>query len=296
MSEVCNEPKKNLYIGKCTKLPLLPKMIITTPDTFKLTPSNYASTAALKTALQTAVKNGIASRIYIWPPFSSFEDTSEEAKYRDNALGQTPVRDGQYRYKFGVSQSMCIHKSMFSHRARNKGRVYLFDVDNQLFGTFDNATDKNLLGFRMALLHTEKLKLSNGDDPTESMIYICLADNEEVDKAGELIDGTAVNQVERLTDAKLEIVGTPSVTTIVVKVYIDCDTTPISGLVVADFLLKNNAGATMVIPSAAEDANNPGTYTLTDTDFVSGTLTLKAPSVLTLDAYEAINIATVTVV
>jgi hypothetical protein len=54
--EVCNsENQSNLYIGRCAKLPNMPKTFIETSDSFKLTPAQYADAAALKTALQDAL-------------------------------------------------------------------------------------------------------------------------------------------------------------------------------------------------------------------------------------------------
>jgi hypothetical protein len=201
----CVVVKKNLGKSKCNKLPKYFKCMITTNNDFKLEPADYATPAALQTKLQTAIKAGIASRVYLWPPFSNLDDLSEEAQYFDTPLTVVPIRDGQYRYKPFISKNMCIHKAMFTHRAINEGRVLFFDLDNQLFGTED--ADGNIYGFTLALLHTEKLDLSNGSDPTMSPIYVVLADNLEVDRDGVVIDASVVNRLDRLTDVEITLAG-----------------------------------------------------------------------------------------
>src|SRR5690606_25806963 len=113
------------------------------------------------------------------------------------------TRDGQYRFKFHVTKNMALHKAMFTHRAINEGRVYIFDQDNQLFGTED--ADGNIWGFSLALLHTEKFRWADGTIPTSSPIYVCLGDNEEIDENGVLIDANVINRLDRLTDVAITL-------------------------------------------------------------------------------------------
>lgn len=285
----CTTRKKNLGKSRCDQLPALPKCMITTPDNFKLAPADYADETALKAALQNAIKAGIADRIYLWPYFSQVEMLSEEAQYQDTPLMLIPTRDGQYRFRFHVTKNMALHKAMFSHRAINEGRVFIFDLDNQLFGTEDS--DGNIMGFRLALLHTEKLRFSDGATPSSSPVYVCLADNEEIDEAGVLLDASVVNQLDRLTDVEIVLAAGDAFAAdefvVDVRQTIDKDV-PISGLVTADFLKYAADGVTLEALVAAEDPNTPGRYTLTATvAFTSGDLKLRAPSLLTVSAYEA---------
>jgi hypothetical protein len=261
--------------------------MITTPDNFKLLPADYANEAALKTALQNAIKAGIAQRIYLWPLFSEVEQLSEAAQYQDTPLTLTPSRDGQYRFKFHITKNMALHKAMFTHRSINEGRAFLFDLDNQLFGTEDS--EGNIWGFSLALLHTEKFRWSDGAVPTSSPIYVCLGDNEEIDLNGVLLDASVVNQLDRLTDVSISLAAGDAFAAdeFVVDVKQSTDGTPVSGLVTADFLKYAADGVTIEALVAVEDVNNPGRYTLTaGVAFTSGNLTLRAPSVLTVSAYE----------
>ena len=280
MSLDCNITKKNLGLSKCNKLPSLIKSIITTPATFKLTPSQLLTEAATKTALQNALLSGIAQRIYLWPNFVGFENISQEAVYEDNALAYIPVRDGNYRFKFHIKESLCFHKAMYTHRA-NGGRAFLFDVENQLIGTQDD--DGNFMGLSIQNLNTEKLMFSDGSVSTKSPILLALSDNKELDQDGAILDAAFVNTLTRLTDVTLEVVSA-SATTIVVKVFVTCDETPVNGLTDEDFVVLDAAGDPQTISGATED---DGTYTLTGSSIDSGTIDLVAAADLSVPGYEA---------
>ena len=283
----CTTTKKNLGKSKCDKLPAQPQCMIETGNDFKLLPADFASEAALKTALQAAIKAGYATRIWLWPVFTGVENLSEEAIYEDTPLSLVPVRDGQYRFRFHISKNMAIHKAMFTHRSINEGRVFLFDKDNQLFGTED--VDGNIRGFRLALLHTEKLMFSDGAVATKSPVYVCLADNEEVDKNGVLLDASVINELDRLTDVNITLVDGDAFAAdeFYVNVKQATDGTPVSGLLTADFIKYAADGVTTEALTATEDVNNPGRYLIAATvAFTDGELTLRAPSLLTVSAYE----------
>lgn len=280
MSLDCNITKKNLGLSKCNKLPSLIKSIITTPSTFKLTPVQLLTETATKTALQNALLTGKANRIYLWPNFVGFENISQEAVYEDNPLAYIPVRDGNYRFKFHIKESLCFHKAMYTHRA-NSGRAFLFDVENQLIGTQDS--DGNFYGLSIQNLNTEKLMFSDGSVSTKSPILLALADNKELDLNGALLDASFINTLTRLTDVTLEVVSA-SATTIVVKVYVTCDETPVNGLDDADFVVLDNAGAAQTISGVTED---DGTYTLTGSSIDTGTINLVEAADLTVPGYEA---------
>lgn len=286
MAEVCSDPlKKNLGLTRCKKLPSMPRSIIETKSNFYFTPSQLETAAAFKTALDAAIQAGYATRVYLWPLFKNIEPLSEEAIRLVTPLGTTKVRDGRYAWRFMISENMCIHKAMFTHRSSN-GRVFLYDDKSQLFGTKDASG--NFYGFTIDLLDTEKLSFSDGTNPTMSPIYLSLADNLEADQDGYVLDrsvASVINTIDRLTDVTLEVSGAITADAFAVKVYVSCDGTPVNGLLEADFILKNNAGAAQTIDSVTEDN---GTYTIDAGagTFVDGTLTLRAPNLLTVKAYE----------
>lgn len=289
---VCIVEKKNLGKSRCVKLPSVPKAMITTPDNFYLEPADYATDAALKVALQDLLVAPINSRGYLWPQFSSYENRSTESQYEDTILGMFPTYDGQYRFLMGIHKDMCTHKAMYSHRAVGEGRVFIIDVDNQIWGTEDPDTG-NIYGFSIGLLHTEKFMLGDGQsNSTKSPVLIVLEDNEQFDKHGVLIETGIIKQLERLTDVDIALAGAFLATAFTVDVTQSCDGIPVSGLLLADFILyASNGVTTQAILSVVENSSVPGRYLITAPTvgpdvFEDGTLTLRAPSLLTVKAYE----------
>src|SRR5690606_23372110 len=169
----CNVVKKNLGLVTCNKLPQLIRGMITTPNTFSLTEAQ----ALVAANWQNALIAEASERAHYWPPFINFENISEEAVYEDLPLGYLAVRDGNYRFRFGIKQNLCIHKAMFTHRS-NQGRAFLYDTENQLIGTMDS--NGNIRGLSIQLLHTEKMIFSDGSVSTKSPIVLALLDNKEL--------------------------------------------------------------------------------------------------------------------
>lgn len=292
----CNVVKKNLGPSKCNKLPSMPKSMITTPVGFAIPKATLdLGDAAIKTYLNDALLSGEATRIYYWPKFATFENISEEPVYEDGPLRYSPVRDGNYRFRFGIVQNICLHKAMYTHRA-SSGRVLIIDTENQLFGTELSTGD--MAGFNIEVLHTEKFIFNDGSVSTKSPILLALADNKEVDRSGLLLDVNAfINELYRIVDVEVEVVTVTDAGDIDVSVTAECDGTPISGLVVADFVFLNAAGVAVAITAAVENANIPGQYKLTQAGdlFVDGTVDIDPPATLSVKAYESIAPAAVSI-
>lgn len=286
MSLTCDSDKKNLGLSKCNKLPSLPKTMFTTGDDFVIPEATAGDPVALEAFLQDAL---LEKEIYLWPDFVNFTDQSQEATYQDTALSYVKVKDGNYRFLFGISENLCLHKNMYSHRAR-QGRVLIVDVENQILGTQDSNGD--VRGLKIQMLDTQKLKFNDGSVATESPILVALKDNLEVDKSGVLMDGSFVGTLNRVTDVDIVVVSSIA-TKVIVTVKTECDQTEVSGLVVADFTLLTAGGAAQTITSVTEPS--PGRYELNGTGLVTGTVNIKAPDVLTIEAYESTGAKTVTI-
>lgn len=274
----CNVVKKGLGPSSCNKLPSLIRGMITTGKNFALTEEEAADPAVWQAALYASG----AARIYLWPNFVGFENLSEEAVYEDLPLGLLHVRDGNYRFRFHIKESLCLHKKMFTHRATS-GRAFLIDVENNIIGTLDS--DGNFRGLSIQLLNTEKLVISDGTVSTKSPIYLALANNKELDADGAMIDGSFVNTLTPITDAKLTI-ESASDTEVVFTVTNECDGINISGLLDADFEMLDAVGDDQDI---AVVENDDGTYTATGVGLVTGTLGFaRTPDLLTVPGYEAV--------
>lgn len=280
----CNVKRKNFGLVSCNTLPGLISGMITTPENFKVTDEQ----AALVSTWQNAMIAPLADRIYYWPPFAQVENISQEATYEDTPLAYLPIQDGNYRFRFSISQNLCIHKAMFTHRS-SQGRAFLYDRNGMLTGTRD--ANGFIRGLRIQLLHTEKLQFNDGSVSTKSPIVVALADNVELDRDGVIFDGGFVNTLERIHDVEIKILSAAA-NQIVCTVKIACDGTPLEGLESSDFVLLDEAGDAQSISSATDDGD--GRYTLSGSGWVSGTLGLKDVDQLSLQYYEA-EVATVTI-
>lgn len=285
------EAKKNLGLSRCNELPGMPKGMIETPAGFSIPAATAADPAALVTFMQAALLAGVANRIYYWPPFSTIEPIPKDAVYEDTPLSYLPVDDGNYRWKFGISQNLCLHKAMFTHRT-NSGRVFLIDRKNKMIGTELSSGD--FAGLTLQLLHTEKFQFNDGSVSTKSPIVISLLDVTELDKNGFMVDAsTFVNELYRIVDVELTLPVDNTATVITVDVKAECDGTGVEGLVTADFILLDDDNGAAHVFVAAPVAGVSGRYTLTGTSFEASTLNLRAASLLTVKAYESLGILAV---
>jgi len=172
----------------------------------------------------------------------------------------------------------------------NENRVLMFDLEKKCLLT--QKSNGNYAGQSIALHNPEPLSVSGGDDSTTSPVYVCLADPAEIDKNGILIDGSIISEIEPLTDVKITLVDGDAFAGAGFQVDVknESDGTPISGLLLADFKFYATDNVTLqTINTAAEDANIPGRYNILapgGNDFEDGTLTLRAPSLLTVSPYE----------
>lgn len=286
--------KKNFGLSNCPKFPQLPAGMITTADDFSIPAATMADPVLLLAYLQAAILDPAEDRIHYWPDFDTFENASTEQQYEDGPLSLLPTFDGNYRFRFGIAQSLCTHKAMFTHRA-NKGRVIIIDKENQLNVT--ELSDGTFAGFKIQLLHTEKLIINDGTVATKSPIFVALRNNKEWDKNGAIFTLDTVTELLRIMDVEVTVFSITDAGEITVDVKTECDQTAVTGLLTADFVYKNAAGAEVVITAATPVAATPGRYVLTQAGdlFVDGTVDLRAPDVLSIEAYESVAPAAVNI-
>jgi hypothetical protein len=286
--------KKNLGLSQCNELPGMPKGMLVTPDDFAIPAATIASgDAAILAYINAAAIGAYANRIYLFPFFDSIEPIFKDAVYEDTPLSFLDVDAGAYRWRFGISQNLCLHKAMYTHY-RKSGRVFLIDRNNKFIGT--ELTNGDFAGLSIQLLNLEKFQFNDGSVSTKSPILLALRDNRELDQSGYMLSGDFVNEIYRIVDVELTIVGAPSATTIVVDVKAVCDDTPLSGLVATDFFITDtDDGANHAITSVVESSTIPGRYTVTGVAFEDSTINIDPPATLSVKAYESSGAATVNV-
>ena len=276
--------KKNLGVGNCPALPSFIKGIIETDNNFSATPEEAADPTFWQDAILAAYGAG---RIFYWPDLFNFTDQSEAAVYQTTYLGKRSVRAGFYDFLVGISESLCVHTALFTHK-RTSGRVFLIDGANQIIGTVDD--DGNYRGLQVQLINPEKMKFNDGSNVSVSPVDIVLKDNTDLDERGVMFDGSFLPSLSRLTDVTLSVVSASS-SKLVIKAVITCDGTPLSGLKTTstyDFAVFNEDGTSHAITSITEGTgDNVGIYTINGTSFGAGWVSLVAPDQLSIQAYEA---------
>lgn len=280
----CIVVKNNLSLSKCAKLPGMPKGMITTPPDFVIPAATLAAGEdAILAYLQAAMFDVAGSRIYFWPLFFTSENKSTDTVYQDTPLGTRKVYDGKYKFLFSISESMCLHKAMYTHRSTN-GRMFILDADDQLLGTL--ASNGDFKGLAYDMLNTEKFKWNDGSVVTTSPVMVSLTDFKEIDQRGNLLEANFIGDLVRLADVELKQIS-GSTTVVKVTVKTECDGTDLAGLVTADFVLtKASDGTAQTV--VVTYVNNQ--YVLTGTGLVTGNLNLRAANLLTVEGYEGSSI------
>ena len=280
------EPKKNIGVSRCDKLPQLFAGMITTPDNWSIPAATMNDPALLQTYIQNAIRAGIANRVYIWPTFTNCESVSEESVYEETPLSDIRVRQGKYRWRAHISKNLCLHKAMFSHSGSD-GRVIFFDLANNFFLT--ELANGAGAGFRMSLINVEKLMISDGSVSTKSPVYIVLKNHLEIDEKGLMIPADFVGELIALTDVEI-VLSNVAAGSFTATVRTACDGTPVSGLLLADFVVTTNAGAAQAPTTVTEPVAGSGVYTVSRTgNFVDGFVDLRAASLLTVSAFESVG-------
>lgn len=288
MGQECNVRKKGTANSNCPTLPGMPKsMYVTTPG-FTIPAATVASgPAALKTFMNAAVLTRTVNR---FPDFDTVENISQEAVFEDVPLSYKKVKDGNYRFTFGISNSLCMHKALYTYRSRNC-RVIIVDNEDQWFLT--ELSDGSFAGWTVQELTTNNMLFNDGSVTSKSPVVVAFSNHKEWNKNGAMLDASDFNEeIYKIIDAEITIV-TASDDEIVVDVLAECDGTPITGLLVADFVGRNPADtAAIVITTAPPVAGTPGRYTLTSAGglFVDEmTINLRAADLLTVKPYESVG-------
>ena len=289
--EACVKKKRNLGSSKCNKLPSMFQTGFLTPLAFVIPAELPVETPTVEEYLQAAMIDPDPNkRIYLLPDFINNESNNEDPIYFETPLTDSKVRDGKYRWRFQISQDMCTHRALGTHNGANQ-RFMPYDIENQLFA--QEKSNGDWQGFRLGLFNREKLQLSDGTNPTVTPIYVVLKNSKDVDDAGIVIDAPFVGDLIKLSDVTITPVAPQIATAVKVKVMTTCDGVPLLGLVVADFIFLDVAGAPQTITAVAYTSD--GVYTLTGVGLESGTVTLVEPPDLSIKAYEAIAPATIVI-
>lgn len=278
----CFIKRKNVGRSNCVVNMSLVNKYLIVPADFEATEVQTADLTFWQDLLLAANED---DRGFLFPDVVNIESKIEDTVYVQNPITDIKVRDGKYMWTALHSVDLCTHKNMRTQSGKGR-RIIFFDIEGNCIGT--EKSNGKFTGLSLSLLNVEKMRINDGTNPTYSPVYIVLKDNKELDDRGWIVDGAFVNELIPLTDVEITIVGAITAASFVVDVKAICDGTGITGLVAADFVLVDAAGAAQT-KTATPVSNIPGRYTIAKTvaDFVDGTIDLAAPDALTVVGYEA---------
>lgn len=281
----CITDQSNVGVSACKQFPQAIEGFIKTPLDFTITAANAASASNW----QDAIVDDAANRVHLFPLAYDFENLSEEATRSSSNLGkEVTTRLGQYRLRNLFRENLEMHKAMYSHLGSG-GRIFLIDINKKLICTSDDD-GLTLKGFTLDQFMPEKIQFGDGSTPSLSPIYYTLANSDELDVSGfQMRFNTQLLALKALVNVKLEVVGSPSSSSVTISVKSILDNVGVKGLLTADFVETLGGGA------ITWTDNGDGTYTGAGTSLTTGTVNLRAANLLTVRAFESTGAVTVTI-
>lgn len=221
-----------------------------------------------------------AEQLFPIPNVDGYESRDKEDTIYESQSGNEKVlKRGKRRKTYQLDIPLAVHRALQSF---NNGdlRQYRIHDDGKISFYLTGGKAK---GFTTSMINTGMMKdvPADGTTPAFTPVMIDLDNWREWDINGEHVTPTwEAASKEGLIPVTLEVVGTPSAASVVIRVYaadgLDelgaVKKTLIKGILVADFV-QTFGTATMV-------DNADGTYTFSGTGFATGTANLKAPSAM----------------
>lgn len=293
---ICDSNYENIGKSTCKKILQVPSGFFITPSSF--TVDSTGSDATIQAALQAALLNPKASRIYLVSDESVFniEPQTEDNVREDSPTGkQLAVRNGQYRFRVFFNENLEYHKAIHSHASRG-GKIILFDQNYQILGVSVLQTGADLKGMAINLFDPENIVFSDGSVGTKPTLYFSLNNPFEINRQGWSNDWSGIiPALTPLSTVQLAVQGTPTASEIIVKVTTKLESANVLGLVAADFTLVDGTGSDQSGSISGVTDNGDGTYTIAGTGFVSGDVGLVDADVISIPGWEMEKVASFTI-
>jgi len=231
-------------------------------------------------------------------PFFQIDETEDQSTEDGtfsgaNGLVVIPTSKGRWVAKFWMQIPAYNLTRLYSFGGVS-GRMYMADSQGQVMGTTEDGTKMRGLEFRRLQVSKPKLALTK-DEVMRVAITIEFSKIDEYTKELAVASCDFIDSIEGLVDVDVAYVSTNAAfTEHTVTVARECDASAVSGLVVGDFTLTNDASEVQAISSIAESATVAGTYVLTTSALVTDSyiVNLNIPTVMTTEGYESTGSAT----
>ena len=229
--------------------------------------------------LEAAIK---AKEVFPIQEVDSFEIQDEDAELHQSDLGaEALIRHGNYRRKFFFNKNTCSMKALQDFTQKSMRVVYA-DINGNIRGYSPDGTV--VKGFDIDLLFVGKQTTPETGGVSLIPIYIGEKNSRQWNTQGVLLNPTwEPSDLAGLTDVSVEVVGTPTATELIVKVYSACGYT--SAGAVNEIAIKGIDPTDIVVTKTADSStqtvaftdNTDGTYTGVGTAIVAGEVNLKTP-------------------
>ncbi len=228
-------------------------------------------------AIQTLVQ---AETVIPLPQIEQIDRDDQEATYTEYGFGRKKQRMAAVRREFNhVLIPLCSHINLRTIDATDWDVFMMDELGN--CARYEYASD-DYRGFSADV----DVQDMNWDNGYATPIHIAFKNNAQFDDNGVItkVDFTGEDVIDlALEEVTLEVVGTPTATEIVVKVYSSCGGVdyPVEDLVAGDFEAENGT-----ITDVTEVA---GTYTFVTSALGTGKFGLKSPASMTTKGYKGGN-------
>lgn len=218
----------------------------------------------------------------------SLEWPNQEATFYTFPSGKVvKVSDQVYIADIGLNASSCYKKEVLKLEGF-KGSVVIGYATGYLQGALSTSEEVRGNYIDYISVSGETQKALGSDDPKIlklKIVFDAFKDFNHFEHVREITDWS-LSDLDGLTVPSIDIVGTPSATSIVFNATVLCGNTyvPIRGIAKENLsLLKASDGTAQTITTLTEGEN--GQYTIAGSGLVTGTLDFKAPT--DADAYPA---------
>ena len=260
---------------------------------FFLAESTFTGTAAqLKT--KAFWDAGIVAKTVIpFPLATEIEGQNVEATYFEASSGATfKTKDEKRKTMYTFIENIVVHSGMKSHADR-RWNVWFYTEKGYLRCHTKGADSYE--GLKLSNFFVNAQTTQNFSDPSMTPVIMEFNDVDDWDMDFGVLqpdfdmkDLEGVFQSDAVVNSSTQVTGTLTVNT---AITVKGTNSPLSGLLLADFELKDASGVVVTIDSATETGAT-GVYAIVATDAaVAGTVSLKDVVTVGVDYYQS-NIAT----
>jgi hypothetical protein len=246
--------------------------------------------AKLLATWQTLIQADVGTRIYPVPPSVKQEPTADEPVYETLSQGAE-----QYLYtntnkdRFFISASILTPTFVSNMNSLNNGiwAAYAFTSNGFIRG-------KSIDGVKFlpmdCTVRIEPQRKATDAEGAHLPYTVRFDDYKDWNENGAIVDPVfnPSTDLEGLVNVNLAVSGTPTATELILVATTELNDIAVTGLVVADFLIKTAAGAEQAPSSVTESPT--GTYTFVTSGQVTGTANLQLPSAMTTEGYEGVEV------